>query len=103
MKPDVEKTCLKILADAVDRTVGNGFVHNAITRAAESLENGDFEKAGKAFQMLSRRESVRVRDSALEGAGIYRDFGEYDDPLGDLGSNPSFEHIRSRSVKLGTG
>ena len=103
MKPDVEKACLKILADAVDRTVGSGFVHTAITRAAESLENADYEKAGKAFRMLSPRESVRVRDSALEGAGIYREFGEYDDPLEQLGGNPSFNHIRARSFKLGAG
>ena len=40
-------------------------------------------RSSKAFRMLSPR-VLYVRDLRLRG-GIYREFGEYDDPLEQLG------------------
>lgn len=97
-----DKLALQILADAVDRTVGTGFVHAAILKAASSLTPLDYTHANKAFRMLTPRESRRVRDTALENAELYRDFGGYDDPLGELAPDPRLRDIRARSAKLGT-
>ena len=52
MTPNLEAKCLEVLADAVSRTVGTGFVHAAVIKAAESLDEADRDKASKAFQLL---------------------------------------------------
>jgi hypothetical protein len=99
----VEKVALGILADAVDRTVGTGFVHAAITRAASTLERADVSQADRAFRMLNPRECKKVRDTAIENAELFRDFGEYSDPIDELSPDPRLKDIRSKSAKLGSG
>src|SRR3546814_4153709 len=51
----IEKKALEILADAVDRTVGTGFVHAAVLKAAQTLAAHDYRQADKAFRMLNPR------------------------------------------------
>jgi len=97
----VEKQALEILADAVDRTVGTGFVHAAIVKAASTLAPLDYKQADKAFRMLNPRETRKVQDTAIESAELMREFGDYTDPTSGLGADPKFRHIRSRSAKLG--
>lgn len=101
MSSTLEKKCLEILGDAVNRTVGTGFVHAAIAKAAESLSLGDREKAGKAFRLLSAKETRKVQSRALEDAELLRDHGEFPDPLLDDAANPAFAQIRHASRKLG--
>lgn len=96
-----DRISLEILADAVDRTVGTGFVHEAIARAAKTLENKEYQEANKAFRMLNARETRKVEKTALESATIYAEHGEYTDPMDEMKPNPAFGDIRSRSVKLG--
>lgn len=98
----VERKSLEILAEAVDRTVGTGFVHEAIAKAAKTLEAKAFSDADKAFRMLNPRETRKVEKTALENATIFAEHGEYTDPLADMNPNPKFNDIRSRSVKLGS-
>ena len=98
----VERKSLEILADAVDRTVGVGFVHTAISKAAETLETKEFSAADKAFRMLNSRETRKVEATAIENAQIYADHGEYSDPVEDMKPNPEFGEIRSTSRKLGS-
>jgi hypothetical protein len=99
----IEKVALGILADAVDRTVGTGFVHAAITRAASTLESSDVSQADRAFRMLNPRECKKVRDTAIENAELYRDFGDYSDPTDELSPDPRLKDIRAKSSKLGSG
>lgn len=94
---------MEILADAVDRTVGTGFVHAAVVKAANTLADTDRRHAGKAFGMLNSRETRKVRSTAMESAELYRQFGDLDDPISDLAPDPRLNDIRSRSAKLGTG
>lgn len=103
VKINIEKKCLEILADAVDRAVGTGFVHASIVKAAETLGRSEYERAGKAFRMLSGHETRRVQATAVESAALFRDYGEYSDPAGDFGANPAYSDIRSKSTKLGLG
>lgn len=98
----VERKSLEILADAVDRTVGSGFVHAAISKAAKTLEPKEFNAADKAFRMLNPRETRKVEKSALESASILAEHGDYSDPTEDMKPNPDFGDIRARSVKLGS-
>ncbi|UUX49795.1 hypothetical protein NUH88_20675 [Nisaea acidiphila] len=98
----VERKSLEILAEAVDRTVGTGFVHEAIAKAAKSLETKAYSDADKAFRMLNPRETRKVEKTALENATIFAEHGEYSDPMSDMNPNPKFDDIRSRSVKLGS-
>lgn len=100
---DTNKAALEILADAVDRTVGTGFVHAAITKAASSLRPNDYSQADKAFRMLNPHETRKVRATAIENAELFKEFGDYDDPLGDIGPDPRLNDIRSKSTKLGSG
>ena len=101
MSPVLEKKCLEILGEAVNRTVGTGFVHAAIAKAATSLSSGDREKAGKAFKLLSGKETRKVRSRALEDAELLRDHGEFADPLAESQANPDFADIRHAARKLG--
>ena len=89
----VERKSLEILAEAVDRTVGTGYVHAAIAKAAKTLEVKEYNAADKAFRMLN---------TALESASILAEHGEYSDPTEDMKPNPEFGDIRARSVKLGS-
>jgi len=97
-----ERKSLEILAEAVDRTVGAGYVHEAIAKAAKTLEAKAYNDADKAFRMLNPRETRKVEKTALESATIFAEHGDYSDPLADMTPNPQFENIRSRSVKLGS-
>jgi len=101
MTSTLERKCLEILGEAVNRTVGTGFVHAAVSKAAESLSSGDREKAGKAFKLLSGKETRKVQSRALEDAELLRDHGEFADPMGDSEANPAFAQIRHASRKLG--
>ncbi|MDF1792724.1 MAG: hypothetical protein P1U88_12480 [Thalassobaculaceae bacterium] len=98
-----DRKALEILADAVDRTIGTGFVHAAVVKAAHTLAETDRRHAGKAFDMLNSRESRKVKSTAIESAELFRQFGDIDDPIGDIAPDPRFSDIRSRSAKLGTG
>lgn len=100
---DTDRKALEILADALDRTVGTGFVHAAVEKAAHTLAETDRRHAGKAFDMLNSRETRKVRSTAIESAELFRQFGDIDDPIGDLAPDPRLSDIRSRSSKLGTG
>jgi len=97
----LEKKALEILADAVDRTVGTGFVHAAVLKAAQTLAAHDFRQADKAFRMLNPRETWKVKSTAIETAELYQKFGEYDEPGLELKPDPRLRDIRSRSSKLG--
>ena len=99
----IEKKALEILADAVDRTVGTGFVHAAVLKAAQTLAAHDFRQADKAFRMLNPRETRKVKSTAMESAELLSKFCEYNDALEDLPPDPRLRDIRSRSTKLGTG
>lgn len=101
MSSTLERKCLEILGEAVSRTVGTGFVHAAIAKAAESLSSGDREKAGKAFKLLSGKETRKVRTRAIEDAELLRDHGEMPDLMGDNVANPAFAQIRHAAHKLG--
>jgi len=101
-EPKLEKRALEILAEAVDRTVGTGFVHAAVLKAAQTLAAHDYRQADKAFRMLNPRETVKVRSTAIETAELYRQFGEYEEPLPQIPPDPRLRDIRSRSAKLGT-
>ncbi len=103
MSSEIDRKALQILAEAVDRTVGTGFVHAAVVKAAQTFGEVERRQAGKAFGMLSSRENYKVRSSAVESAELYRAFGDYDDPIGDLSPDPRLRDIRARSAKLGTG
>lgn len=96
-----DKKCFEILADAVNRTVGTGFVHAAIMKAANSQTKHDRDQAGRAFRLLSARETRQVRSQALEEAEFFRDHGEIPDPMMDFASNPAYGDIRHKSTKLG--
>lgn len=98
----LEKRALEILADAVDRTVGTGFVHAAVLKAAQTLAAHDYRQADKAFRMLNPRETRKVKSTAVETAELYNQFGEYDDALTDMPPDPRLRDIRARSTKLGT-
>lgn len=98
----VERKSLEILAEAVDRTVGTGYVHAAIAKAAKTLEVKEYNAADKAFRMLNPRETRKVEKTALESASILAEHGEYSDPTEDMKPNPEFGDIRARSVKLGS-
>lgn len=100
---DTDRKALEILADAVDRTIGTGFVHAAVVKAAHSLAETDRRQAGKAFDMLNSRESRKVKSTAIESAELFRQFGDIDDPISDLAPDPRLNDIRARSAKLGTG
>jgi len=99
----VEKRALEILADAVDRTVGTGFVHAAVLKAAQTLAAHDFRQADKAFRMLNRRETSKVKSTAIESAELYHKFGDYDEALTEMAPDPRLRDIRARSTKLGAG
>ncbi|GHD58187.1 hypothetical protein GCM10017083_40770 [Thalassobaculum fulvum] len=98
----LEKKALEILADAVDRTVGTGFVHAAVLKAAQTLAAHDYRQADKAFRMLNPRETRKVRSTAMESAELFHKFGDYDDALTDMAPDPRLRDIRARSTKLGT-
>lgn len=100
---ETERRGLEILADAVDRTVGTGFVHAAVAKAAQTLAEIDRRQAGKAFDMLNHRESGKVKSTAIESAELYRQFGDLDDPIADMAPDPRLSNIRSKSAKLGAG
>ena len=102
-KTESERKALEILADAVDRTVGTGFVHAAVVKAANTLAEIDRRHAGKAFGMLNPRETRKVQNTAIESAELFRQFGDIGDPIGELPPDPRLSNIRSRSSKLGTG
>ncbi|MCR9072412.1 MAG: hypothetical protein NXI18_11885 [Alphaproteobacteria bacterium] len=102
-KAEADRKALEILADALDRTVGTGFVHAAVVKAANTLAENDRRQAGKAFDMLNSRESRKVRSTAIESAELFRQFGDIDDPIEDFAPDPRLSQIRSRSAKLGTG
>ena len=97
------KKALEILAEAVDRTVGGGFVHAAISKAATTLEDTDYQQADRAFRMLNPRETRKVHYEAIESAELLRDFGEYQEPDVDLLPDPRLRDIRAKSTKLGSG
>lgn len=99
----LERKALEILADAVDRTVGTGFVHAAVLKASQTLAAHDFRQADKAFRMLNPRETRKVKSTAIESAELFQKFGEYSDALSDMPPDPRLRDIRSRSTKLGTG
>ena len=101
MTSTLERRCLEILGDAVNRTVGTGFVHAAVAKAADSLATGDRDQADKAFRLLSAKETRKFRSQALEDAEFLRDHGEIPDPLLDSMSNPDYADIRHTSRKLG--
>lgn len=96
-----ERKALEILADAVDRTVGTGFVHAAVLKAAQTLAAHDYRQADKAFRMLNPRETRKVRSTAIESAELFNKFGEYADPMVDMPPDPRLKTIRARSTKLG--
>lgn len=98
-----EKKALEILADAVDRTVGTGFVHAAVLKASQTLEAHDYRQADRAFRMLNFRETGKVKVVAIESAEIFRQYGDYDGAVGDLTPDPNLTDIRAKSTKLGTG
>lgn len=98
----LERKCLEILGEAVSRTVGEGFVLAAIAKAAASLSSDDREKAGKAFRLLSPKETRKVHVHARENAEFLRDYGEIPDPLQDAMGNPDYAHVRHAARKLGT-
>lgn len=99
----VERKALEILANAVDRTVGTGFVHAAVVKASQTLTEKDVGKANKAFKMLDSRETRRVRFKAVEAAGMYKELGEGEGSEGAPPEpNPRFANFRSRSAKLGS-
>lgn len=102
-RAEADRKALEILADAVDRTVGSGFVHAAVVKAAHTLADTDRQHAGKAFDMLNSRESRKVRSTAIESAELFRQFGDIDDPVEDFAPDPRLSDIRARSAKLGTG
>ncbi len=81
MTATLERKCLKILGDAVNQTVGTGFVHAAIAKAADTLSSNDREQADKAFRLLSAKETRKVRSRALEDAELLHEHGEIPDPL----------------------
>ena len=83
-KAEADRKALEILADAVDRTVGTGFVHAAVVKAANTLAEIDRRQAGKAFDMLNPRETRKVRSTAIESAELFRQFGDIDDPVEDF-------------------
>lgn len=97
----IEKKALEILADAVDRTVGTGFVHAAVLKAAQTLAAHDFRQADKAFRMLNPRETRKVKSTAIETAGLYHKFGEYNEALTEMPPDPRLRDIRARSTRLG--
>lgn len=99
----LEKKALEILADAVDRTVGTGFVHAAVLKASQTLAAHDYRQADKAFRMLNPRETRKVKSTAIESAELFQKFGDYDDAMTELAPDPRLRDIRSRSTKLGTG
>lgn len=101
MTSTLERKCLEILGEAVSRTVGTGFVHAAIAKAAASLSLGDREQAGKAFRLLSAKETRKVRSRAVEDAEILREHGEIPDPLLEAMGNPAYAHVRHAARKLG--
>ena len=101
MTPNLEAKCLEVLADAVSRTVGTGFVHAAVIKAAESLDEADHDKASKAFQLLSPRETQQVRSQAIGDAEFLRDQGEIPDPLLEDIGNPAYAHVRHTSQNSG--
>ncbi|NQW09866.1 MAG: hypothetical protein HQ481_08325 [Alphaproteobacteria bacterium] len=100
---DTEKKALEILADAVDRTVGTGFVHAAVLKAAQTLADHDYRQAGRAFRMLNFRETGKVKVVATESAEMFRQYGDYDGSVSDLAPDPRLNDIRAKSTKLGTG
>lgn len=102
-KANTNKAALEILADAVDRTVGTGFVYAAISKAASSLRSTDYSQADKAFRMLNPHETRKVRATAIENAELFKEFGDYDDPLAGVGPDPRLSDIRAKSTKLGRG
>ena len=97
----IEKKALEILADAVDRTVGTGFVHAAVLKAAQTLAAHDYRQADKAFRMLNPRETRKVKSTAIESAELHHQFGEYNDGISDMAPDPRLRDIRARSTKLG--
>lgn len=97
----IAKKALEILADAVDRTVGTGFVHAAVLKAAQTLAAHDYRQADKAFRMLNPRETRKVKSTAIESAELLHQFGEYNDGLNDMAPDPRLRDIRARSTKLG--
>lgn len=103
LEAKIEKKALEILADAVDRTVGTGFVHAAVLKAAQTLAAHDYRQADKAFRMLNPRETRKVKSTAIESAELLHKFGEYSDGIEDMAPDPRLREIRSRSTKLGTG
>lgn len=100
---ETEKKALEILADAVDRTVGTGFVHAAVLKAANTLAEHDYRQADRAFRMLNFRETNKVRVVAVESAEMFRQYGDYDGSISDLAPDPRLNDIRAKSTKLGTG
>jgi hypothetical protein len=98
---ELQRVCLEILADAVDRSIGSGFVHAAVSKASQTMTQSDYERADKAFRLLSPRESRKVREAAVETATLQREHGDYIDPMAEIGGNPAYSHIRSKSTKLG--
>ena len=102
-KQESDRKALEILADAVDRTVGTGFVHAAVVKAAHTLAAIDRQHAGKAFGMLNPRETRKVQSTAIESAELFRQFGDIDDPIEDMRPDPRLAGSRARSAKLGTG
>jgi hypothetical protein len=101
MRSTLERKCLEILGEAVSRTVGTGFVHAAIAKAAASLTLGDQELASKAFRLLSAKETRKVRSRALEDAELLQEHGEIADPLLETMGNPAYAHVRHAAHKLG--
>ena len=53
--------------------------------------------------MLNPRECKKVRDTAIENAELYRDFGDYSDPTDELSPDHRLKDIRAKSSKLGSG
>lgn len=101
MHSTLERKCLEILGEAVSNTVGTGFVHAAISKAATSLSLGDREQADKAFRLLSAKETRKVRSRAVEDAELLRDHGEIADPLLETMGNPAYAHVRHAAHKVG--
>lgn len=99
----IEKKALEILADAVDRTVGTGFVHAAVLKASQTMADHDYRQADRAFRMLNPRETTKVRSTAEESAMLFKQYGDDDVGLAELSPDPSLKNIRSRSTKLGSG
>src|SRR3546814_991076 len=84
----IEKKALEILADAVDRTVGTGFVHAAVLKAAQTLAAHDYRQADKAFRLLNPRETRKVKSTAIESAELFQKFGDYDEAPSELPPDP---------------